>query len=121
MSGLSIKKGNKKIWTVEIKDSNGDIVTNLSTASEIFYMIKSNREDLDSSALVTKTMTGGHIAVDTPSSGSLQITVNSTDTEDIDPGTYYHAVEIQYAADNRQEVDLSTTDVLKIIQDVIRG
>ena len=57
------------------------------------WMLKASLDDDDEDALLVKTSSSGGIALTTPTSGVSTITIDATDTEDLTPGTYYHAVK----------------------------
>lgn len=120
-----LKIGNKDVFTIGVKDNDGVLITDLNTAVEIYYMIKTNSEDANEDALVSKTKTGGGIIIDTPSTGYVQITIAASDIEDVVPGKKYHALQIDYPSDNIQEIWLKTDqghdeDRIELVQDVIR-
>jgi hypothetical protein len=121
---LKIKKGNKAVLKISIVDSDNATVTNLATASAIYYMIKENETDLNANAILTKTV-GSGIVVDSPSQGDLSITISPADTENLNPGTFYHAIQIEYSASDIQEINLKyygqDAEKIKIEQDIIRS
>ena len=122
---LRIKKGNQNIIDVAIRDADGNLITDLNTAVEITYMIKSDPDDDNTSALVTKTLTGGGIVIDTPSTGYVRITLEPTDTSSVEAGQWYHGLQINYSSTNIQEIWLKTdqnfdTDRVEIVRDIIR-
>jgi hypothetical protein len=122
---MQIKKGNQVIIDVAIKDADGELVTDLSTVLQIFYMIKAEATDPDNQALVSLSYTGGDIQIDTPDTGYVRITINPTDTVAVDAGEYYHGLQLNYSATNIQEIWFKTdqgfdSDRIKIVQDVIR-
>lgn len=117
---MQIKKGNQVIMEIGIKDINNDLITDLNTATEIKYMIKTEATDADIDALVTVTLTAGGIVIDTPEIGYVQVTIDAPDTESLDPGNKYHALQIEYSSDNIQEINFEKGNRLQILQDVIR-
>ena len=121
---MNIKVGNQVKFIVAVKDVNGAAVTDLSTATNVLFMIKKYITDPDSEAVVSKSL-GSGITVDDPVTGSISILINSPDTVSLEPGTYYMGLEIVYSTDNRQEVYLqennSTINQISLTSDVIRN
>jgi len=121
---MQVKIQNAFIINAPILDENGAVVTDLATATNIYYMIKKKQTDPDGSALVTK-INGGGITVDSPVVGTLKIQVDSPDTANIKPGTYYHAIQIVYSSANKQEVYLeengASSDTITFTQDTIQS
>jgi len=123
---MQIKKGNYTILEIGIKDENNKYITDLSTATEIYYMIKENQADTNIDALVTKTKTDGGIIIDTPSTGFCRIILNAGDTENIEPGFKYHGFQIKYSNDDIKEIWIKSEnsnvfdDRIEILQDIIR-
>lgn len=120
---MQIKKGNYIILQIGIKDQDNNYITDLNIAIEVLYMIKNNKTDLNDDALVIKKMTLGEITINDPSTGYVSIELESSDTENIQAGIKYHAVQIEYSAENIKEIWLKDdlgTDMIDIYQDVIR-
>lgn len=59
------------------------------TGWTLSYMLKRNITDIDSEALITKTTTSG-IALTTPASGIVTVTITDTDTENLAEGDVYY-------------------------------
>jgi len=123
---MRLKIGNKLVLDVAIKDADGVLITDLATATAVKFMIKENWNDLDAAAIVSKSLSNG-IVVDTPSTGYIRVTILSTDTSGIataTPGDKYCALQIEYSASNKIEVDLldgsTETNLIELIEDVIR-
>ena len=119
----SIKIQNAVLFQTAVVDQNGTIITNLATATDIYYMIKINPTDADVDALVTKTV-GAGITVNAPTLGSLSIQIDSPDTANIPVGTYYHAIQVVYTPLNKQELYLfengKPNDTINLTQDIIK-
>ena len=96
---MRIKSGNRITLVVPVKDSAGAVVTDLATATAVKFMIKNKKTDLDSAALVTKTV-GSGVAIDdnagSPETGTISIIIDAPDTKDIKQGTYFMALQIEY-------------------------
>ena len=99
-------------------------LTNLSTATAVKFMVKTNATDLDADAKISKTL-GSGIEIDTPSLGNIKVTLTSANTT-LPAGQYFVALQIEYGSgiyevDIRESVDeVVTTNCLNIIQDIIR-
>lgn len=109
---MQIKRGNKADLLFIVKDADGNIVTNLSTATAIQFVLKNNKEDADSAALVLKNLTNG-ITIDTPSIGNVMVSLTSTNMT-ISPKNYFWALRITYSATNVQEVNIRNTNIKDI-------
>ncbi len=120
---MEIKSGNSVIFEVTIKDQNGDLLENLASTTEIKYLVKVKKTDPDTEAKITATKTGGAISINTPSTGIIQISLTSTDT-DIEAERYFQAIQLDYAG-TIQELDLiensQTINTLIIEQDIIEN
>lgn len=115
-----VKKGNKSVRDFEIRDKDGNTVTNLADALEIKFQIKKNKTD---AALVEKTKDDG-IQVNTPSEGYLRITLLPVDTgTSLDKGDYYFALQIKWSDTDIYELKVMIDDVeaenLRVKQDII--
>lgn len=119
---MDIKKGNSVTLRVAAQDIDGNIITNLSTATVVKYMVKKNKTDADIDAEISKNL-GSGITVDTPVTGTIEIILTSDDT-DIDIGNYYQALQIEYSSTDKQEINIKegncTINSLTIIQDIVR-
>jgi len=119
---MRIKKGNQIKTQIEIIDIDKNPVTNLATAATVTFMLKKNITDLDVNAVLTKTLANG-VSVNNPVLGSVLVTIDTPDTVNINPGTYYMALQIVYTGVNHQEVDLTESDdaieTVEIVEDII--
>jgi len=117
-----LKKGNYKTYIISVKDGDGNPITNLTSASDVLFMVKINKTDTDIEAIINKSISSG-ITVNDPEIGDIKVPLSDTDT-DVDPQDYFVALEIQWTT-NVQEIDLKissqVTDILEIFQDIIRG
>lgn len=121
MSKWIVKKGNTSVQEILIKDRDGNNVTNLADATHIKFQVKETKTT--TTVLIEKTKeVGGGIAVDTPSEGYLQITLNPTDTDPA-PKKYYMGLEIKWSDTVLYEVtmmaDGEETDVFEVEQDIV--
>ncbi len=102
-------KGNKYTLTIAITDDAGAVLTNLGTATDVFFMVKKCIDDADIDALISKSLLGGGITIDTPITGSIQVVLDSNDTNitALSPKGYPVGVKIVYSATDKQSIDLS--------------
>lgn len=118
------KYGNYTVFDIPVKDENGTLLTDLSTATAIKYMIKEDKEDLDSAALISKYI-GSGVSRDVPAIGYVRIIIQSSDFTAVSPDVkYFHALQIEYSSDYKYEVDLvendQITEDITFVQDTIR-
>jgi hypothetical protein len=114
----NVKKGNTTTLEIAVKDANGALRTDLATATEILFMIKSNKTDIDADAIISKSLGAAEITVDLPETGYLTLSLSATDTN-IAVGTYYAGCEVQWPTETC-ELDLDNEELV-ITQDIIRG
>ena len=118
MSSWQIKQGNSSIQDVAIKDSEGNLVSDLDQTSAIKFQVKS---DINGQALIEKTKNDG-IQINTPSSGYVRITLDPADTE-LNPGIYHMALELTYSDGRKYEVNLKAsgmnTSIFYVTKDII--
>ena len=118
-----VKKGNKSVRDMLIKDKDGNTVTNLADAEEIKFQIKEARTD--AVPKIEKTA-GSGIEVNTPSSGYLRITLTPIDTgTTLSVSNYYMALQIKWSATDIYEVRITIDDIVaeyfEVVQDVIQS
>ena len=115
-----VVKGNTSIQDIPVYDRDGTLVTNLASATEIKFHVKTSNTVTAKTIEVTKT--GGGIVVDTPSSGYIRITLTPTLTA-ITVGTYVMALEITWSATSVYEcriyIDNKETKTFEIEQDIV--
>ena len=120
---MELKIGNYYKLIVAAKDQNGVTISNLSTVSAVKYMLKKNKLDADTDAIVTKDLLDG-LSVDDPVTGSISVELVADDTIDVDPGDYFQAIQVEYSDDNQQEIKIKENgkviDHITLIQDIIR-
>lgn len=98
-----VKKGNTSVQVLEVRDKDDNVVTNLSSATSIKFQVK---EEEDETSLISKTA-GSGIEVDTPTQGSLRITILPTDTASLrSTDRYMMACEIEWSSTEKYEVYL---------------
>ena len=119
MSEWRVKKGNTSIQDILVKDRDNVTVTNLATASGIKFQVKEKKQN---SKKIEKTKADG-IAVDTPTTGYLRITLKPSDTA-ITPKRYVMGLEITWSANEIYEtriyIDDNETYDFVIEQDTIQ-
>lgn len=120
MSEWIVKKGNTAVQDVEIKDKDGNAVTNMADATDIDFQVKIAKED--ETPKIAKTKGDGITVLTGADLGKLRITLIPEDTE-IDVKSYFMGLQIKWSAVLVYEVDLTIdgveTDVLRIVQDVV--
>lgn len=118
MSEWAIKKGNRVVQDIPIRDSDDVLVTNLGSATDIEFHIKA----LETGAALVEKTVGSGIEVDTPDTGYLRLTLLPADTNQT-PKTYYMGLQITWSATDIKEVilkvDSIATERLTITQDVV--
>jgi len=108
MTELSVYRGDDKTWNLNFTDANGDPI-NL-TDSTLFFTVKTNKSDLDSDAIISKSQSSHS----DPTNGVTSISLTNSDTN-VRVGNYYYDFQL---------VDLSglvTTiliGIFKIKQDI---
>ena len=84
---LSILKGADLPYTLTIKDSSGDVQD--ITGWSFTLMVKNDINDTDASALISKAG-----VLTNPTVGIATITLDRTDTENLDYGEYTYNIQI---------------------------
>jgi len=119
MSEFIFKKGNTGVIRMAIKDQDGVTVSTLAAATELTFELKKTETGL---AIFTLTKTGGEIAVNTPDTGDVQITISPTNMGQV-PKRYYCALKITWSATEIYEVhifiDGVETESFKIEQNIV--
>lgn len=121
---MELKYKNKLILVFTCTDADGESITNLADAAEIYFQVKETKDSTDKIISVNKT--DGNIEVDKPASGQLRITVESDEwlidrdaiDFELDPNdkkykfNAYWGVEIKDSDGNYQEINITelTTD-----------
>ena len=113
---MNFLRGNDVTLRVGIKDQSRTLLTNLATCTEIRFMVKADKTDLDGAALISKLIADG-ITVDSPSTGYIRIPLSSADMS-IPVASYYMGVQLEYAGPVKQEIVLSD-ETFVITQDMI--
>jgi len=118
----TVKKGNKSVRDILIKDKDGNTVTNLSAATEIKFQIKKEKEDV--AALVEKTKGVGIEVLTGDDLGELRITLLPDDTgTTLSVGDYFMALQIKWSPTDIYEVNITIdgvkTERLRVRQDII--
>lgn len=121
MSAWIVKKGNTSVQEVLVRDKDGVIVDNLVAVTGVKFVVKEDKKSATEKILLE---TGSGIAVDTPSTGYVQITLSPTDT-DLSPGEYYMGLQITWSSDLIYEVILKAgtplvpTEIFRVTQDTV--
>lgn len=99
--------GEDKSLVFTIYQSNETTAQDI-TGWALSYRLKRSPADADGDAVLTKT-TGSGIALTTPLSGICTVTIEDTDTDSLDPRTYFHELKRTNAGN---ETVLTTGSVL---------
>lgn len=78
---LTMVKGATRHLRATVK-ING-VAQDISSWSQFWFYAKDDQRDSDADAIITKTLTGGGIVFLDEQNGLLQVTLTSTDTEDL--------------------------------------
>ena len=122
---LQIKKANSAnlVFTILDNSDTPQVVQNLASASEILFMMKTNKTDTDVSAVVSRSLTSLELTRNDPSVGDITVPLSITDTDQT-IAKYFTALQIEFNGVHH-EVDLtvngSSIDQIEIIQDIIRS
>lgn len=118
---MKVKKGNRLRFDVKATDENGDVLTNLTSATAIQFDVKYAKDT--TATLITKTLGGADLEIDTPTTGYIRITLSPTDTSQ-SVSSYDMGLEIQFGVDNVQEIvmmeNYSETELFEVIQDTVQ-
>ena len=120
---MRIKKGNTITLKITCKDSDGVLISDLATTTEVRFMLKNNKTDENASAVITKLKSLGEITVDDPTTGIVKFTLSATDTTQT-PKNYYAALQLEYPT-KTEEINLKDSngdviDIIEIYQDITR-
>ena len=99
------------------KDS-GEVIDNLSSATEIKFQFK---DDLDSSAIIELKKTDSEIEVDTPDTGDIKLIILPAKSASVTTGNKIVGCEITYSATDVREIELTeknrVVDTIEIKQE----
>lgn len=121
---MIIKKGNTVFMGFALTDSDGNTISDLSSANDIVFELKLTKTG---SAAVTKNLADGVSAnqdkLGNTVTGSVRVVIPDTEINALSGGTnYFVGVEIQWT-NNRQEVFLTENgqilEYITIKQDVV--
>ena len=102
MKFWTVKKGNKSVRDILIKDKEGNVVDNLAIATAIKFQIKKNKTD---AALVEKTKDDGIEVLAGDDLGKLRITLLPVDTgTTLGKGEFFMGLQIKWSAEDIYEV-----------------
>jgi hypothetical protein len=114
-----IKRGNTANIEIQCVDRNDQIIDNLAATSEIHYQVKKRKKQVATDIAKTK---GAGIAINTPTTGWVTVTLDPADSAGLEIGMYYQALQLEYAGDEyevRIFIEGVETDRLEIQQDLI--
>lgn len=105
---ITIIKGDDKNLVVTVTDDNGDAID--ITGYTIFFTAKTNQDDIDANAVISKDVTS-HTS---PSEGISTIALASSDT-DVTAGRYWYDIQIK---DTSGKITSTSPYTLTITQDI---
>lgn len=104
-------------------DENGVLISNFGTVTRALFVIKANKTDADSAAAASASLTSGITL--TASAATARVVIDSDSMDNVDPGTYYMGLQLEYADNNRQECVLTENGkeitTITITQDSVVG
>jgi len=106
---IEIFKRDDKTWTLEVQDSDGNVVD--ITGATLFFTVKEHKTDDDSEALIKKEITS-HT---NPTQGLSSLSLTPSDTENIDAGDYYFDFQMKSSSGLITTFGVGT---FRIIQDI---
>lgn len=119
MSEWAVKKGNTAILDVEIKDKEGDLVTDLADVTEAKFHVKESKSSTEKKIEV---VLGDGVDMNVPSVGYVRITLRPSHTS-IDVEKYFMGLQLKWSADEVSEVDIKIdgveTDVFRVRQETV--
>lgn len=119
---MLVKKGNREIYDVALTDDDGDLLTDLASASAVKFHVK---ETAETATIKINKSIGSGIEINTPAIGYVRITFYPADTSSLDVKEYVMGLQVEYSSTNHKEVDLrvkgEVTDVFEIEQDVVNS
>jgi len=120
MSEWVVKRGNTAVQDVEIKDKDGNTVTNMADATNIDFQVKD--KSTDETPVIAKTKGDGIEVLTGDDLGKLRITLTPADTK-ILVGKYFMGLQIKWSAVLVYEVNLTIdgveTSFFRITKDVV--
>ena len=127
---MEIKYGNKFVLDFPCKDADGNAISNLSSAEEIYFQIKETAEAEDTFISLTKS--DGAITINTPATGTVRITGNADDWCDRDEidfvngeFTAFWGLEIKFSDEDVREINITeytiVIDTVTILEDVVQN
>ena len=123
MKFWEVKKGNKSVRDILVKDKNGVTVTNLADATEIKFQIK--KKKTDAVPLVEKTKGNGITILTGDDLGKLRITLLPVDTGvTLSVFKYYMGLQITWSPTDIYEVKITIdgkeAEYFEVKQDIVR-
>lgn len=112
MAAITIKRGDSQTIEVTYVDRTGTAL-DLTGATVFFTVNASNTPDDDSQAVIEKTIS----SISSPELGIVTIDLANSDTQDIDPGTYYYDASVK---DSLGHVTTSKIDKFVVTSDITR-
>jgi hypothetical protein len=85
--------GEDKTFPITVYTTTAHTLAQDVSGWALSWILKRKETDADVDALLTKTTAGGGIALTTPGSGLVTVTVLDTDTDSFQPGAYHHELK----------------------------
>ncbi len=112
---LELIRGDSKTFIVTVTDA-ANVLVNL-TGAVLRFTVKRGVDDTDEEAAVSVS-TGAGITVSDPASGVAIVTLSSTDTDVLTPGSYRYDVQVK---DSTNAVSTVLRGRLRVLADVSRA
>ena len=118
---IDIVRGSKTVlrWGLKV---DGSYLRTLPTATRIAFAVKDSRDDLDVDSCVLISGTGpepgAQLALDTPETGWIQVTLKPSDTSSL-KGIYVYALQVEWSDDDKLEFTYGD-GLLRVKPDVVR-
>jgi hypothetical protein len=106
-----ITRGTSKDYIFSLTDEDGTVISDLSTATEITFMLKQKPSDSDINAVLSLSLTANptQILVDAPAVGDVTVKLLATNTE-LSPRGYVGVLKIEYPSDIVSKPEFFTSD-----------
>lgn len=108
---FEIYQGDNKVVIITVYDEN-DAILDLTGYSAVWCAYN---QSLSDKVIIKSTLPGEGITIPSPTNGQLQITLDSIDTENLNPKTYGHQCEIENAGGSHSTVTVGYMKVNRSI------
>lgn len=111
---IQIYRGDTNAFTIICK--RGTNAEDL-TGAKLYFTVKTNKTDPDSSALLQKDSAGNGITITQATKGKARLLLTSSDTDVLTPGTYFYDVQIRTSGN---EVYTLFAGEIEVLHDITR-